>query len=132
MGLGDLHHAREDLLVGDHVVAKKDKEGLVAGGVGGTADGVAEAARLALEAEVDGKRPRLGDGLGVAGLAAADELVLEREVAREVAHDLGLGLRGHDDALVDLLGRERLLHHVLDDGLVEDGQHLLRRDLGAG
>ena len=42
-----------------------------------------------------------------------------------------LGAR-HDDGVRDLLGLERLLHDVLDDRLVEDGQHLLGRALRRG
>ena len=92
---------------------------------------MAQAQRLALEAEVDGKGAGLLDGLGIAGLVAGAQQVLEREVGREVAHDLGLGLRRDDDALVDLLGGERLLDDVLDDRLVEHRQHLFGRALGA-
>ena len=93
---------------------------------------MAEAARLVLVAEVHGHVAGMGDGVGVAGLAALAQQGLERAVGLEVVEQLGLAGARHDDGAVDLLGVEGLLHHVLDDRLVEDRQHLLGGALGGG
>ena len=77
------------------------------------------------------KRAGLLDGVGVGLLAAGAQQVLKGQVRGEVAHDLGLGLGGDDDALVHLLRRQGLLDDVLDDRLVQHRQHLLGRHLGA-
>ena len=132
MGAGDLEHLVADVLGGDHVVAQQDQEGLAGAGVGGGADGVAQAARLVLVAEVHGHVAGVGDSVGVACLAALAQQGLQRAVGLEVAQQLGLAGARHDDGGVDLLRVEGLLHHVLDDRLVEDRQHLLGGALGGG
>ena len=45
--------------------------------------------------------------------------------------DRGLGAAGHEDELLDA-GGLRLLDRVLDERLVDDGQHLLGHRLGRG
>ena len=132
VGAGDLEHLVADVLGGHHVVAQQDQEGLAGAGVGGGADGVAQALGLVLVAEVHGHVAGVGDGVGVAGLAALAQQGLQRAVGLEVAQQLGLAGARHDDGGVDLLRVEGLLHHVLDDRLVEDRQHLLGGALGGG
>ena len=93
---------------------------------------MAQAVRPVLEAEVHGQGAGAGDPVGAAGLAAGAQELLEGGVGLEVAEELRLVGARHDDGVRDLLGLERLLHDVLDDRLVEDGQHLLGRALRRG
>ena len=130
MGAGDLEHAGADVARGDHVVAEQHQEALAGNGVGHRADGVAQPLGLVLVAEVHGQVAGLGNGVGVAVLAALAKQRLQRAVGLEVAEQLGLAGRGHDDGAVDLLGLQRLLDHVLDDRLVEHREHLLGGALG--
>ena len=129
---GTLEHLGADVAGEHHVVAEQDEEGLAGAGVRGGADGVAEALGLVLVAEVDGHVAGLGDSVGVGGLAALAQEVLERAVGLEVGEQLGLVGGGGDDGAIDVRGLEGLLDHVLDDGLVEDGEHLLGGALGTG
>ena len=130
VGAGHLEHAGADVAGRDDVVAQQDQEALAGHGVGNRADGVAQAAGLVLVAEVHGHLAGRGDGVGVGGLAALAQQPLEGLVGLEVGEQLGLAGRGDDDGAVDLGGLERLLDHVLDDGLVQDREHLLGRALG--
>ena len=59
------------------------------------------------------------------------EQVLQLVVEVEVVLDRPLLAGGHDDDLLDA-GGDRLLDRVLDHGLVDEGQHLLRLRLGGG
>ena len=93
---------------------------------------MAQAARLALVAEVNGHLARGGHGVGVGLLAALAQQPLEGLVGLEVVQQLGLARGGDDDGAVHLGGLERLLDHVLDHRLVEDRQHLLGGALGGG
>ena len=92
---------------------------------------MAEALGLVLITEVDRHTASVGDGIGIGVLAALAQQVLERAIGLEVAQQLGLTGRSNDDGIVDLLGLERLLDDVLNDGLVEHRQHLFGRALGA-
>ena len=132
--VGEMGERRIDINIarGDDVVAQQDQEALAGHGVGDGADGVAQAARLVLVAEVDGHLARGGHGVGVGLLAALAQQPLEGLVGLEVSQQLGLAGARHDDGGVDLLRVEGLLHHVLDDRLVEDRQHLLGGALGGG
>ena len=57
--------------------------------------------------------------------------VLQLEADVEVVFDGGLAAAGHDDDVLNARVH-RLLHPVLDDGLVHDRQHLLGLRLGGG
>ena len=59
------------------------------------------------------------------------EQVLQLEADVEVVLDGGLAAAGDDDDVLNA-GVDRLLHAVLDDGLVHQGQHLLGLRLGGG
>ena len=116
----------------DDVVAQEHAEGLVADQRARAQDGVAEAERLLLPHV--GHRGELGDRLDLGQLlrlAAVLEVVLELEGGVEVILDGALVAAGDEDDLVEPRGH-RLLHHVLDGGLVDERQHLLRLGLGGG
>src|SRR5262249_10439184 len=79
-----------------------------------------------------GHRRQLGDGLDLGQLlhlASVLEVVLELEGGVEVVLDRALVSAGHEDDLFEP-GGHGLLDHVLDRGLVHQGQHLLRLGLG--
>src|SRR5680860_1192471 len=104
-------------------------EGLVADVVAGHRHRVAEAERLALADERE--RGELGDGPDLRQLlllALLLELLLELGQEVEVVLDRLLGPPRDDADVVDP-GGDRLLDHILDRRLVDDGQHLLRRGL---
>ena len=114
----------------DHVVGQDDRERLVADEVLGHQDGVAEPELLLLPhvrhlGEV-ADRPDLPEHLDVALLL---EQVLELVGEVEVILDRPLLAGGDDDDLLDP-GRHGLLDRVLDDRLVDEGQHLLGLGLG--
>ena len=132
MGLGDLGHAHAHLPAGNEVVAEQDEERILVDRARRLEDGVAEAARLILVDEGDGKRRGRVHALGLLLLAALAQHRLEVLVHREVRLDLGLLVRVDDDDPVDALGLERLLDDVLDYGLVENGKELLGGALGRG
>ena len=91
---------------------------------------MAEAQRLFLVdvGDVDHVRD-FADHLQLAGLTAVLQIVLELEGDVEMVDDGTLVPASHDDDLVDASG-DRFLDAVLDDGLVDDRQHLLRLRLG--
>ncbi len=91
---------------------------------------MAETVRLVLETEVYGKATRLGNGIGIGGLAASTQKLLKGRIRLEVAQELRLVGARHDDGVRNLLGFERLLYHVLDNRLVKYGKHFLGRALG--
>ena len=64
-------------------------------------------------------------------LAALREVALQLVGGVEVVLDRVLALAGDDDDGGEA-GGHRLLDHVLDDGLVHQGQHLLGLRLGGG
>ena len=140
LGLGDLAD-RDDRAVGllvdvdqladrrpvgdDDIVREEHRERLVADQVLGHEDRVAEAQLLLLPDVGD-----LGEVADVADLAELldlpllleEALELERQV--EVILDRPLLAGGDDDHLLDA-GGDRLFDRVLDDRLVDEGQHLL-------
>jgi hypothetical protein len=123
-----LPHAPGD----DDVVAEEHPEGLVAHEGPRAEDGVAEAQRLLL-AHV-GHGGQLGDGLDLGqllGLSTILQVVLELEGGVEVILDGALVAAGDQHDLLEP-GGYRLLHHVLDGGLVHQRQHLLGLRLGGG
>ena len=132
MGLGDLRHPHAHLTAGDEVVAQENEERIVVNRARRLKDGVAEAASLVLIHKGDGERRRVVNAGGLLLLAALAQHRLEVLVHREVRLDLGLLVRVDDDDAVDALRLERLLDNVLDYGLVENGQQLLRGALGRG
>ena len=131
--LEDLHHL---LHAGhravDDVVAEHDREGLVAHEVAGHEHRVAEAQGLPL-AHV-GDVDHVGDGahlLEQVRLAALLQQLLQLVGDVEVVLDRVLAAAGDDDDVGEAR-RHRLLDHVLDDRLVDEGQHLLGLRLGGG
>src|SRR5262249_11743908 len=64
-------------------------------------------------------------------LASVLQVVLELEGGVEVILDRALVAAGDEDDLGQP-GGHRLLHHVLDGGLVDEGEHLLGLGLGRG
>src|SRR6185503_7684876 len=81
-----------------------------------------------------GDRRQLGDRLDLGQLLrlpAVVQVVLELEGRVEVILDRPLVAPGDEDDLLEP-GGHRLLHHVLDGGLVHERQHLLRLRLGRG
>ena len=64
-------------------------------------------------------------------LAARFQQVFQLEADVEMIFDGGLAAAGDDDDVLNA-GMDRLFHAVLDDGLVDDGQHLLGLRLGGG
>ena len=132
MRAADLEHLGADVARGNHVVAQQHQEGLIGAGIGRAADGVSQPLGLVLVAEVDGHAAGIGHGVGVGGLAALAQQRLERAVRLEVAEQLWFAGRGDDDGAVNLSGLQGLLHHVLDHGLVQHGEHLLGSALGGG
>ena len=128
----DREHLVADVAIGHHIVAQQNKEVLARNSVGSRANGMAQALGLILIAEVDRHVASVGNGIGILGFSALAQEVLEGAIGLEVAQQLGLSRRGDDDDTVDFLGVKRLLDDVLDDGLIEDRQHLLRSALRAG
>jgi hypothetical protein len=138
--LGHLHH-RHDRAVGlvvgvdqladagpvadDHVVAEDHGERLVADDLLRDEDGVAQAELLLLADVGDLGEirdvPDLAEHLDVALLL---EEMLQLVGGVEVILDRPLLARGDDDHLLDA-GGDGLLDGVLDDGLVDERQHLL-------
>ena len=115
-----------------HVIGEDHRERLVAHQLAGHEDRVAQAQLLLLADVAD-----LGQVADVAhpaqhlDVAAFLEQVLELVRRVEVVLDGPLLRAGHDDDLLDA-GGHRLFHGVLDDRLVDQGQHLLGLRLGGG
>ena len=94
---------------------------------------MAEAERRLLSGEAHGA------GLGLVArqnlllglLAARGKRGVELEHAVEMILDHTLVAAGDEDEMLDA-GFLGLVDHVLDQGLVDDGQHLLRHRLGGG
>ena len=90
----------------------------------------AERLLLADVGDVDHVRDAVHDGQQVL-LVARLQQVLQLEADIEMVFDGALAAAGHDDDVLDPR-MERLLHAVLDDRLVDDGQHLFGLRLGGG
>ena len=114
-------------------VGQQQREGLVADDIARAPDRMAEAERrlLAREARLAGVGQVGVQRLQLRFLAALGEGALELELAVEMVLDHALVAAGDEDEVLDA-GGARLVDHVLDDGAVDDGQHLLRHRLGGG
>ena len=114
----------------DHIVGQDDGEGFIADQFLGAENGVAQAERLLL-AHVADARQR-GDTARDREqflLAAALERRVELEAEVEVVFHGAFAAAGDDDDVLDA-GGNGLFDAVLDDGLVDQRQHLLGNDLG--
>ena len=129
---GDLGHADVHEAVGHEVVAQKDVEGLATDLLLGLEHRMSKAERCVLVDEGHGQRARLVDALCQLLLAMGAQIPLEHGVFGGVGLDLGLDMGVDDDRLVDALGLQGLLDHILDDGLVKHGEELLGAHLGGG
>ena len=128
-GVDHLLHAGDGGV--DDVVGKEDGKGLVADELFRHEDGVAKAEGLGL-ADI-GDLGELGDGEGdieQGGLAFGGERGLELRGAVEVVFHGGLAAAGDDDDLGATSGY-CLLDAVLDEGLVNEGEHLLGGGFGS-
>ena len=115
-------------------VGEQQREGLVADDVAGAPHGVAEAQRrlLAREARLAGPgAARRMSWSSSAFLPRGRQRVLQLELAVEVVLDDALVAPGDEDEVLDA-GGAGLVHHVLDQGAVDDGEHLLGHRLGGG
>ena len=123
----------EDGRFAEHdVVAEQDRERLVAHKALGTPDRVAEALRLLLAEEEHIRHVRdLADDPRVVRLAVQDQPLLEVGGVIEIVFDRAFAAVGDDQDLLDA-GGDRFLDDVLDDGLVNQGQHLLGDALRVG
>ena len=117
---------------GDHVVRQDDRERLVADQLLGHQHGVPEAQLLLLAdvADLDHVAD-LADAPEHLDVALGLEQVLQLVAVVEVVLDRPLLAAGDDDDLLDA-GSDGLLDRVLDDGLVDERQHLLGLRLGGG
>lgn len=116
----------------DDVVREEDGEGLVADELLGHEDGVSEAERFGL-ADV-GDLCELRDGerdVEQGGLVFGGERGFELGGAVEVVFHGGLATAGDDDDL-GAAGGHGLFDAVLDEGLVDEGKHLLGGGFGRG
>jgi hypothetical protein len=114
----------------DDVVAEQDGERLVADVLLGHADGVAQPERGLLADVVDlGHVGDVPDHLQLVVVALVGEQLLQLDRAVEVVLDGLLASAGDDQDVLDP-GPDGLLDHVLDGGLVDQGQHLLGLRLG--
>ena len=116
----------------DDVVGEEDAEGLVADELFGHENGVAEAEGLGL-ADV-GDLGELRDGAGdleQGGLVLGCEGGFEFGGVVEVVFHGGLAAAGDDDDL-GAAGGDGLFDAVLDQGLVDEAEHLFGRGLGGG
>ena len=114
----------------DHI-RQQDRERLVADDLARAPDGVAKAERrlLAGEAGRAGRR-EIGHQRGIFGLLApADQRVFEFISRIEVILDDRLVAAGHENEMLDPR-LARFIDHMLKNGPVDDGQHLLRDRLG--
>ncbi len=131
--LGHLPQYAIRFVVADaQIVGQHHAEGLVAHqGLAGE-DGVAEAAHLFLAGVGEGAG--LDEAVGFLQellLVAAGNRLLQDGIAVEEVLDGVLTLAGDDGDVVHP-GLQGLLHTVLDQRLVDDGQHLLGNGLGGG
>jgi hypothetical protein len=123
-----LHHRRRRV---DEVVGEDHGERLVAHEVARAEHGVAQAERLGLPhiraGHARGQEP--AHFLQQLRLAVRLQLGLELVGLVEMVLDGALAAAGDEDEVGDA-GVHRFFHRVLDERLVDDGQHLLGRSLG--
>ncbi len=115
----------------DQVVGEQDGERLVGQEVAGAPHRVAEPHRHLLAGVGDVARrghPVENRTQGL-GLAAFEQHVLQLDAVIEMVLDRALGAAGDEDELLDA-GVDRLLDGILNQWLVDDGQHFLRHRLG--
>ena len=110
---------------------KQQRERLVADQVARAPDRMAKAERhlLAREAGLAGRRLQALQAGELVVLAALRQRVVELELHVEMIFDDRLVAAGHEDEMLDA-GLARLVDDILDDRLVDDGQHLLGNGLG--
>ncbi len=116
----------------DDVVGEEDGEGFVADELFGHEDGVAEAEGFGLAGV--GDLGELGDGAGdfeECGFIFGGEGGFELGAAVEVVFHGGLAAAGDDDDL-GAAGGYGLFDAVLDEGLVDEAEHLFGGGLGGG
>ena len=116
----------------DDVVGEEDGEGLVADDLFGHEDGVAEAEGFGLAGV--GDAGEFGDGAGdfeEGGFVFCGEGGFEFGAAVEVVFHGGFAAAGDDDDLV-AAGGYGLFDAVLDEGLVDEAEHLFGHGLGGG
>ena len=131
IGIRQLLHAGD---VAEHqVVRQHHGEGLVAHEAARAPDGVAEAERHLLAGRDDGAgRQRLGaEHLQLPLLVPLRQGAFQLIGQVELVHEHRLAAPGDEAELLDA-GRARLLHRVLDEGLVHHRQHFLGHLLGGG
>ena len=129
MLVGDLLHTRQHLVVGNDHIAQQHVERLAGGLLVGAVDGVAQAQRLVLVDVAHVVGADLLDDVGVLVLAALAQRRDQLGIGAEVVLDRLLLAAVDDHDLVGGRG-EPLLDDVLDDGAVDDQQHLLGLRLG--
>ena len=114
-------------------VGQQQREGLVTDDIACAPDRMAEAERALLT------RKACLAGVGQVGverlqlrfLPALVEGPLKLELAVEMVLDNTLVATGDEDEMFDA-GGPRLVDHVLDDGAIDDGQHLFRHRFRGG
>ncbi len=127
-------HLRETAGRVEHeLVRQQHRERLVADNVPRAPHRVAEAERRLLPGKTHcaGLGLIAGQNLLLGFLAARFERGVELEHAVEMILDHALVAAGDEHEVLDA-GLTRLVDHVLDQRLVDDGQHFLRHRLGGG
>src|SRR5262245_51407261 len=111
-------------------VGEEQRERLVADDVARAPDGVAEPERLLLAGEARAPRWRkIIERIELGFLAALGEHLLELGGTVEMILDQALAATSDEDEMLDA-GIPRLVHDMLNDRTVDDGQHLLGYRLG--
>jgi len=113
----------------DDVVRKEDGERLIADEVAGNEDGVAVAQALLLADESHGDFGGLADSVEELLFAGGLEDALELKVVIEEVFDGALGGAGDHDDLFEA-GGDGFFDDVLDDGAINEREHLLGDGLG--
>jgi hypothetical protein len=122
----DVDHVGQQIALGDDVVAQEDGERLAAHMGLGHGDGRPEPERILLSDVVHGGHVAdLADLLELVALARGLEPLLELVGPVEVVLDGPLPAPGDDQDVGDP-GLDGVFHHVLDGGLVDEREHLLR------
>ena len=114
-------------------VRQQQREGLVADEFARAPDGMAKAERRLLTGEAGraGSRQVMLQRLQLFRLVALGQRVVELVGHVEMVLDHRLVAAGDEDEMLDA-GGARLVHDMLHDRTVDDGEHLLRDRLGGG